>query len=164
MLDRVLHEPMYIFLCNLCVNGIYGATSFYPKILLDLLSDSHIISYNACVTQIFVVYSYILCEQANLTVMAYDRTCARSKAEQNKFMETCLPHLITLANFSLSAAFDAVAAWFFSYESLQALRNVLSIEYLVTPPLLNPLIYGLKLKQIRLSVWRLLSRKVSALT
>uniref|UniRef100_A0A3B3SL46 Putative gustatory receptor clone PTE03 n=2 Tax=Paramormyrops kingsleyae TaxID=1676925 RepID=A0A3B3SL46_9TELE len=256
MLDRVLHEPMYIFLCNLCLNGIYGATGFYPKILLDLLSDSHIISYNACITQIFVVYSYILCEQANLTVMAYDRyvaickpleyhsimtpgkvrklllvpwllsfveilisvlliirlplcgskikrlycsnwdvlklscvdtsvihlcgyvmvgthsiqallivfsyfhiikTCVRSIAEQNKFMETCLPHLITLVNFSLSAVSDAVVAWFFSNGSLQALSNVLSIEYLVTPPLLNPLIYGLKLKQIRQSVWRLLS-------
>ncbi|XP_048836303.1 olfactory receptor 8U1-like [Brienomyrus brachyistius] len=263
MLDRVLHEPMYIFLCNLCVNGIYGATSFYPKILLDLLSDSHIISYNACVTQIFVVYSYILCELANLTVMAYDRyvaicnplqyhpimtpgkvgklllvpwlisfveilivvllmvrlplcgyminklyctnwdvvklscidtsvnnlygyvivishfiqtllivisyfhiirTSVRSKAGQNRFMETCLPHLITLTTFYLSAAFDVLYARYGSSSSLQGLRNFLSIEYLIIPPLLNPLIYGLKLKQIRLSVWRLLSRKVSALT
>ncbi|XP_048836298.1 olfactory receptor 8U1-like [Brienomyrus brachyistius] len=261
MLDRVLHEPMYIFLCNLCVNGIYGATGFYPSFLLDLLSDSNIISYSACVTQIFVVHSYMLCELSNLTVMAYDRyvaicnplqyhpimtpgkvgklllvpwllsfaeiligvllmvrlplcgyminklyctnwdvvklscidtsvnnlygyglvvshfiqallivisyfhiirTCVRSKAEQNKFMETCLPHLITLAIYSLSASFDVLYARYGSSSSLQGLRNFLSIEYLIIPPLLNPLIYGLKLKQIRLSVWGLLNGKVSA--
>ncbi|XP_072557721.1 olfactory receptor 5G3-like [Paramormyrops kingsleyae] len=263
LLDRVLHEPMYIFLCNLCVNGIYGATSFYPKFLLDLLSESHVISYNACLAQICLVYTYVFCQLSNLTVMAYDRyaaickplqyhsimtqgkvwklllvpwllslcetlvgyiliarlplcgfkidklyctnwdvvklscidtsvnnlygylliiahfiqallivisyfhiirTCVRSKAEQNKFMETCLPHVITLTTFSLSAAFDVLYARYGSSSSLQGLRNFFSIEYLIIPPLLDPLIYGLKLKQIRRSVWRLLSRKVSALT
>ncbi|CAL8341471.1 unnamed protein product [Boreogadus saida] len=46
VLDKSLHEPMYILLCCLCINGIYGTTDFYPKFLLDLLSSSHVISYN----------------------------------------------------------------------------------------------------------------------
>ncbi|XP_048837532.1 olfactory receptor 10J5-like [Brienomyrus brachyistius] len=205
MLDRVLHEPMYIFLCNLCVNGIYGATSFYPKFLLDLLSDSQIISYSACIliacllmvrlplcgfkidklyctnwevvklscidTSVNNLFGYGLVVshfiQALLIVISYFhiiRTSVRSKAGQNRFMETCLPHLITLTTFCLFASFDVLYARYGSSSSLQGLRNFFSIEYLIIPPLLNPLIYGLKLKQIRLSVWRLLNRKVSALT
>ncbi|XP_048836290.1 olfactory receptor 1D2-like [Brienomyrus brachyistius] len=261
--EKILHEPMFIFLCNLCVNGIFGATGFYPKILIDLMSDSHIISYSACILQVCVVHTYILSELTNLTVMAYDRYVAickpleyhsimtprrlrnliltawffplsqilmgilltvrlplcgiriekvycsnwdvvrlscsdnflnnlhsysvlvsyliqlglimvsyshiirvsiRSRAEQKKFMETCLPHLITLMNFILAFLFDIMYARYGSSSSLLSLRNVLSVEYLVVPPLLNPLIYGLKLKQIRRSVWRLLYRKVSVLT
>ena len=39
ILEKTLHEPMFIFLCSLCVNGIFGACTLYPKILVDLLSD-----------------------------------------------------------------------------------------------------------------------------
>ncbi|XP_076147518.1 olfactory receptor 6B1-like [Alosa pseudoharengus] len=27
--ERALHEPMYIFICNLSCNGIYGSTTFW---------------------------------------------------------------------------------------------------------------------------------------
>lgn len=81
-LEKMLHEPMYIFLCNLCINGIYGASSFYPKLLHDLMADAHVISYTGCLTQIFFVYSYAFCEFTNLTVMAYDRYAAICKPLQ----------------------------------------------------------------------------------
>uniref|UniRef100_A0AAR2M0L5 G-protein coupled receptors family 1 profile domain-containing protein n=1 Tax=Pygocentrus nattereri TaxID=42514 RepID=A0AAR2M0L5_PYGNA len=45
ILEKTLHEPMYLFICNLYVNGICGASAFYPKILADLFLDSNIISY-----------------------------------------------------------------------------------------------------------------------
>ncbi|XP_018588022.1 olfactory receptor 142-like [Scleropages formosus] len=256
LLVKLLHEPMHIFLCNLCINGICGATGFYPKFLIDLLADFHTVSYTACLTQILVIYLYVLFELTNLTVMAYDRyvaicrpleyhsimtpqkickllliiwlfpfceasigliltarlplcgtsidklyctnwevvrlscidttlnnlygyiitcfhtaqtivivisyiyiiqTCARSLEEQSKFMETCLPHLITLINFILSVVFDVMFARYGSKSALHALRNILSVEYLIVPPLLNPLIYGLKLKRIRRSLRRICS-------
>ncbi|XP_066502926.1 olfactory receptor 4S2-like [Hoplias malabaricus] len=74
--DKVLHEPMYIFLCNLCVNALYGTAGFYPKFMYDLLSQFHVISYAGCMLQIFVVYSSALCDLSTLTVMAYDRYVA----------------------------------------------------------------------------------------
>lgn len=46
--DKSLHKPMYIFLCSLCVNGLYGTSGFYPKFASDLLSDVHEISYEGC--------------------------------------------------------------------------------------------------------------------
>ena len=56
IMDKHLHEPMYIFLCNLCINGLYGTAGFYPKFLWDLLT-SHVISYAQCMLQGFVVHS-----------------------------------------------------------------------------------------------------------
>lgn len=261
-LERNLHTPMYVFLCSLCLNAMYGATGFYPKLLHDLLSDSQVISYAACVTQMFVVYNYVFCEFFNLTMMTYDRynaicrpleyhtimtprkvrkllltawifpfseaaigilltirlplcgsaidklyctnwevvklacvdttlnnlygyvliflhisqfimitvsyihiirTCLRSRAEQKKFMETCLPHLIALINFTVSVAFDALYSRYGSKSTLLALRSILTIEYLMVPPLLNPLIYGLKLKQVRRGLCRRFGIKVRSL-
>ena len=62
ILEKKLHEPMFIFLCNLCVNGIYGASSFYPKLLVDLLSNVSAASYVGCLSQMFLIYIYVACE------------------------------------------------------------------------------------------------------
>ncbi|XP_064158359.1 olfactory receptor 8I2-like [Anguilla rostrata] len=258
ILERALHEPMFIFLCSLCVNGILGACTFYPKILVDLSSDLSVTSYKACLSQIFVLYSYTCCEFTTLAMMAYDRYIAickplsyhsiitprkvmklliftwllsicesvvvaglvarlplcgfnidkiyctawavvklscvdatsnnvygtilsvfhvsqvvlilisyinivkaavRSQEERNKFMQTCLPHLVALINFTVSVIFDIMYARYGPTSRLHALRNFMSVEYLVVPPILNPLIYGLKLNQIRQRIFRICSRK-----
>uniref|UniRef100_A0A8K9XYV8 G-protein coupled receptors family 1 profile domain-containing protein n=1 Tax=Oncorhynchus mykiss TaxID=8022 RepID=A0A8K9XYV8_ONCMY len=75
ILHRTLHEPMYIFLCNLCINGLCGSTGFYPAFLYTL-TGSNMISLSNCVLQIFVIMTYSLCEFTNLTVMALDRYMA----------------------------------------------------------------------------------------
>lgn len=245
--EKALHEPIYIFLCNLCLNGICGASSFYPKLLHDLLADSQVISYAGCLSQIFVVYCYVFCEFTSLTVMAYDRYLAickplqyrtlmtvqrvaqlllltwsfsmlesmvgvcltarlplcgrhiskifctnwevvklscsdttvnniygfvlmfshlsqtglivvsyarlvraslRLHSDRRKFMQTCLPHLITLLVFTGSLVFDIMYSRY-GGSTLQALQNALAAEFLVVPPLINPIIYGINLHQIR---------------
>ncbi|XP_026861625.2 olfactory receptor 142-like [Electrophorus electricus] len=248
ILDKTLHEPMYLFLCNLFVNGICGASAFYPKILVDLLSDSHVISFLACLIQIYLILCYTLCELICLTVMAYDRYVAicrpleyldimthqkaakllffswlfallqtalgawvtvrmplcgndidklycsnweviklsctdliiidvygnflllslvfqvtfiivsyihivraslQSKTGKVKFMQTCLPHLITLTNFAVSLVFDGMYSRYGKSQTQQSLRNIFGIEFLVVPPLLNPIIYGMKQTEMR---------------
>ncbi|XP_064880143.1 olfactory receptor 1D2-like [Oncorhynchus nerka] len=74
--EKGLHEPMYIFLCSLCINGLYGTAGFYPKFLLDLQSDVQVISYSGCLIQTFVIYTSVMCEMSILTVMSYDRYVA----------------------------------------------------------------------------------------
>ncbi|KAL2096402.1 hypothetical protein ACEWY4_008550 [Coilia grayii] len=76
VVEKSLHEPMYIFLSSLCANGLYGTVGFYPKFLMDLLSDNAVISYTMCVTQSYIIYTSAMCEIAILTVMAYDRYVA----------------------------------------------------------------------------------------
>ena len=76
ILDKHLHEPMYIFLCNLCINGLYGTAGFYPKFFFDLLSSTHLISYTGCLFQVYIIYSYATMDFSILALMAYDRYVA----------------------------------------------------------------------------------------
>nr|XP_040058114.1 olfactory receptor 1019-like [Gasterosteus aculeatus aculeatus] len=76
ILDKNLHEPMYILLCTFCMNGLYGTTGFYPKLLWDLLSAVHVISYSGCLVQAFVMYSFACRDMSILAVMSYDRYVA----------------------------------------------------------------------------------------
>ncbi|XP_076832097.1 olfactory receptor 4S1-like [Brachyhypopomus gauderio] len=260
ILDKTLHEPMYLFICNLYINGIGGASAFYPKILADLFSDTHVISYTGCLIQICAIYWYLFCEFTSLTIMAYDRYLAickpleyhsimthqmvvkllvctwlfslletsvgtvltaqltlcgneidklycfnwdvvklsctditlnslygyililshasqfifiiisyiniikaslKSKTERVKFMQTCLPHLITLSNFTFSLLLDVLCARYGKGERLQALRNILGIEFLVVPPLLNPIIYGIRMTQIRSQFVKMYSNTIN---
>ncbi|XP_048022309.1 olfactory receptor 14J1-like [Megalobrama amblycephala] len=78
-MEKALHEPMYIFLSHLCINGVYGATGFYPKMLSDLILDSYVISFHMCALQTYVIYSSLLSEITILTVMSYDRYVAICK-------------------------------------------------------------------------------------
>ncbi|XP_076836482.1 olfactory receptor 52E8-like [Brachyhypopomus gauderio] len=73
---KTLHKPMYIFVFNLCANGIFGAIGFYPKFMHDLYFDSYVISSYMCALQSFVIYSALMCEYTTLTVIAYDRYIA----------------------------------------------------------------------------------------
>ncbi|XP_062873434.1 olfactory receptor 4B13-like [Trichomycterus rosablanca] len=254
VLDKQLHEPMYIFLCNLCINALYGTSGFYPKFLNDLLSPVHVVSYAGCLIQIFVIYSSALCDYSTLTVMAYDRyiaicrpleyhsemtnqklvkciifcwiapmtcmgvmvimssgltlcgsnieklycenwavvklacssttvinvigyiviiiyfghavlivcsyfhlidECRKSKEGKKKFIQTCLPHLMSLVNVTTALLFDVLYSRYGSTTFHQGLRNFLALDFLFVPPILNPLIYGLKLTKIRRHLMRL---------
>ncbi|XP_018560383.1 olfactory receptor 10A6-like [Lates calcarifer] len=75
-MNRSLHEPMYLFLCSLFVNELYGSTGLFPFLLLQILSDIHTVSIPFCFLQIFCLYSYANIELCNLTVMSYDRYLA----------------------------------------------------------------------------------------
>ncbi|XP_041795886.1 olfactory receptor 11A1-like [Chelmon rostratus] len=75
-MNRSLHEPMYLFLCSLFVNELYGSTGLFPFLLLQILSDVHTVSASCCFLQIFCVYSYGTVEFFSLAVMSYDRYVA----------------------------------------------------------------------------------------
>ncbi|XP_018560403.1 olfactory receptor 11A1-like [Lates calcarifer] len=75
-MNRSLHEPMYLFLCSLFVNELYGSTGLFPFLLLQILSDIHTVSVPFCFLQIFCLYSYVGVEFFNLAVMSYDRYLA----------------------------------------------------------------------------------------
>ena len=111
------------------INNIYGSA----------LTSFHFLEV------VFILISYINIVKAAM----------RSQEDRNKFMQTCLPHLISLTNFTVAVVFDAMYARYGSSTRLLALRNFMSLEFLVVPPLLNPLIYGLKLKQIRRRIFRI---------
>ncbi|XP_063353102.1 putative gustatory receptor clone PTE01 [Pelmatolapia mariae] len=71
--DRRLHEPMYILLCNLCVNEINASTSLYPLLLSQMCSDSHEVTVPWCFLQMCCLYTSASVELCSLAAMAYDR-------------------------------------------------------------------------------------------
>ncbi|XP_034534401.1 olfactory receptor 52K1-like [Notolabrus celidotus] len=75
-LNRSLHEPMYLFLCSLFVNELYGSTALFPLLLVQVLSEVHTVSVPFCFLQVFCVYTYANVEFCNLAVMSYDRYLA----------------------------------------------------------------------------------------
>lgn len=74
--EKTLHEPMYLLLCNLAVNGLFGSTALLPALMRNILSHSHDISLPFCQTQIYAIHTYAITEFTILAVMSYDRYLA----------------------------------------------------------------------------------------
>ncbi|XP_032121583.1 olfactory receptor 4E1 [Sapajus apella] len=80
--DHRLHTPMYFFLSKLSFIDVCHSTVTVPKMLTDTWSEEKLISFDACVTQIFFLHLFACTEIFLLTVMAYDRYVAICKPLQ----------------------------------------------------------------------------------
>ncbi|XP_078030959.1 olfactory receptor 10J4-like [Epinephelus lanceolatus] len=257
--EKTLHEPLYIFTAFLSVNALYGSTGLFPRFLMDLLSDTHLISRPACFTQIFIIYTYASYELTILSIMAYDRyvavchplhyhrkmnsktvytltffawvcpacnltislnmivklplcgnniqkvycaswnivklscvsnavnsivallgaiaiafvpfscilytylriviACWKSSEVRGKVLQSCLPHVISFVIYSITSFSDTAL----SRQNLEEINPfvaiILSLEFVIIPPVLNPLVYGLKLPEIRKQIFKTLCLK-----
>ncbi|XP_016327343.1 putative gustatory receptor clone PTE03 [Sinocyclocheilus anshuiensis] len=249
-LERTLHHPMYILISCLSVNSVFGTAAFFPRLLTDLLSDTHSVSREACILQAFVIYSYAANENIILMLMAFDRyvaickplqynnimtprvlsvliaiswiypmiclgiagilnarltmcgnklwkvychnweivklscgntiannvfgffnmtttliiplhfilysyakiliICRKSSLDfRRKAYQTCIPHIVILLNFSVALFCEVTLSRFATLELPIGLSIILSLEFLIVPPILNPLVYGLNFPEIR---------------
>ncbi|TKS66727.1 Olfactory receptor 51I2 [Collichthys lucidus] len=254
-LEKSLHQPMYMFISFLSLNSLYGSAGFFPRFLMDILSDTHFISRPLCFIQIYVIYTYASYELTILTIMGYDRlvaicqplhyhskmtlktviqllmfavlypafavglcvylasclplcgnklhrlfctnwpvvqlscvdttlnnivgrfvsvttifiplffvlytylrillVCRRSSSEfRGKALQTCLPHMVTFVNYSISVFCELLLTRYNTDEISPFVVVVLSLEFLIIPPINNPLVYGLNLPQIRRVIFR----------
>ncbi|XP_008710239.1 olfactory receptor-like protein OLF4 [Ursus americanus] len=74
--DSHLHTPMYFFLANLSFVDICFTSTTIPKMLWNIQTQSKVITYAGCITQ---MYFFLLCAVLDdfiLSVMAYDRFMA----------------------------------------------------------------------------------------
>ncbi|XP_073674576.1 olfactory receptor 51L1-like [Garra rufa] len=256
-LERTLHQPMYILVSCLSINSVYGTAGFFPRLLTDLLYDTHRISFEACLMQSFVIYTYASYELTILMVMAFDRLvaiskplhynniittrfltllivvaylypltfvgfgalltarlkmcgnklfkvychsyevvklscvsynsntiygmivtiitvfipfsfilysyvkilliCQRSSQEfRSKAYQTCIPHLVILLNFSVAFFCELTLSRFVNGEIPVELAVILSLEFIVVPPFVNPIVYGLNFPGIRKKIRHLI--------
>ncbi|XP_003758428.1 olfactory receptor 1N1-like [Sarcophilus harrisii] len=71
-----LHTPMYFFLASLSFADIGLSSSIVLKMLHNLYTQHHTISYTGCLTQLYFFLSFGDMDNFLLTVMAYDRYMA----------------------------------------------------------------------------------------
>ncbi|CAO2582603.1 Olfactory receptor 52L1 [Lemmus lemmus] len=76
IIERNLHEPMYLFLAMLAAIDLVLASSTAPKTLTVLLDLAHEIGYIVCLTQMFFIHAFSSMESGILVAMALDRYVA----------------------------------------------------------------------------------------
>lgn len=90
-----------------------------------------------------------------LVLLSYCRVCAvvlrLSGASRRRAAQTRSPHLLAFLNFS-GATFCGVAHNHLGPNAPKAIHIFSCISFFLIPPLLNPIIYGIKMKEIRLSI------------
>ncbi|XP_026151694.1 olfactory receptor 11A1-like [Mastacembelus armatus] len=109
---------------------VYGLIAFLDMVILPLL---------------FIIFTY-----TKIFIIAY-----RSGREvRRKAAETCLPHLLVLMNYSCLSVYDVSIARVESSFPKTA-RLIMTLQIILYHPLFNPLIYGLKMKEISKHLKRL---------
>ncbi|XP_008326059.1 olfactory receptor 6N2-like [Cynoglossus semilaevis] len=128
--------------CNNSLHHLYCVNSMFLSIygvvvLVDL----------AIFPLIFILFTY-----ANILIV-----CSRSpKGVRSKAANTCLPHLLVLINYSCLITYDVTIVKLGATRSYSRTTYFLmSLQVLVYNPLLNPIIYGLKIKEIHKHLKRL---------
>ncbi|XP_076970837.1 olfactory receptor 52I1-like [Tamandua tetradactyla] len=119
-----------------------------PSSLYSLIGSSIIVGSDMA----FIGASYKLILQAAFSF---------SKNAQLKALSTCGSHIGVMALYYLPGMASIYVAWL-GQDIVPLYTQVLLADlYLVIPPTLNPIIYGLKTKQIREQTWSLLMRCLS---
>uniref|UniRef100_A0A8C6RQW7 Olfactory receptor n=1 Tax=Nannospalax galili TaxID=1026970 RepID=A0A8C6RQW7_NANGA len=118
-LDSRLHTPMYFFLSHLAFTDISFSSVTTPKMLMNMLTQSHSISYTGCVSQVyfFLLFGGIDCFL--LTAMAYDRYVAICHPlYYNTIMSQSLCFLLVIMSWALSSTNALVHTLLFARLSL----------------------------------------------
>ncbi|XP_047625554.1 olfactory receptor 50-like isoform X2 [Phacochoerus africanus] len=116
-LDPHLHTPMYFFLSHLAFTDIMFSSVTAPKMLLNMQTQNHSISYAGCISQVYFFLLLGCLDSFLLTSMAYDR-----------YVAICHPlHYITIMNQSLCLLL-VIMSWTLS--SASALLHTLLLAHL----------------------------------
>ncbi|XP_041920608.1 olfactory receptor 10K1-like [Alosa sapidissima] len=173
--DTALHKPMYMFLFSLLLNGLIGSTAVWPKVMVILLTGDNTNSVEGCLIQAFFMITrvsdlYGICVfvcfgvvPILLIFLSYLKiillSLKISRNSRKKAFETCTPHLIIFINFSFVSIFFVIYVRF--YPNFQHL--FLSVSYNLFPPLLHPLVYGIRNKETRQSFSKIRRKVIFAL-
>ncbi|XP_014382806.2 olfactory receptor 14A16-like [Alligator sinensis] len=114
-------------------------------------SEIQVLIIGACLSGCCIVFIFVSYIQIFTTVL-------RIPSEQgwHKAVTTCLPHLIV---FSLLASTALIAYMKPTSGSPSALDLMVSVLYSMIPPMMNPVIYSMRNKDIKAALWKLVRWK-----
>nr|XP_012627705.2 olfactory receptor-like protein OLF4 [Microcebus murinus] len=102
--DQHLHTPMYFFLANLSFTEICFTCTIVPKVLVNMHTEHHTISYTGCFIQMYFFMALTLLDDFLLAVMAYDR-----------YVAICLPLHYTMVMHPGRCLMLVAASWLCSH-------------------------------------------------
>ncbi|XP_017571721.1 olfactory receptor 6N2-like [Pygocentrus nattereri] len=120
--------------------GDITAMSTYGLILLTIVVFP---------TLFFIIYSYVRILEVCLK---------SSKDFRRKALQTCLPHLLIFISFAVTVCFEVINSRL-EGNMPHMFAMIMSAENFVVPPLINPVIYGLKLQEIWNRIKRLIWKR-----
>ncbi|KAM4558349.1 olfactory receptor 11A1-like [Odontesthes bonariensis] len=135
--------------CNFTLKGIFCNNSIYK---LHCVTPRILSVYGVFIMfcLVFFPIPYTVFTYAKILMISWhSRKAVRTKAAQ-----TCIPHLLVLFNVTLLGTFDVVIIRMESDISETA-HLVMTLQFLLYHPLFNPVIYGLKMKEISKHLKRL---------
>nr|XP_035944957.1 olfactory receptor 7A5-like [Halichoerus grypus] len=152
--DSHLHTPMYFFLDNLSFVDICFTSTIIPKMLWNIQTQSKVITYADCITQIYFLILFAVSEIFLLSVMAYDRFVAICHPlHYMVIMNPQLCGLLVLVSWLsvVSLFYCTLLGVYLSSAAPQIFHSsaVVSVMYTVVTPMLNPFIYTLRNKDIK---------------
>ncbi|XP_057564360.1 olfactory receptor 7A17-like [Hippopotamus amphibius kiboko] len=161
--DSHLHTPMYYFLSHLSFIDVCFISTTIPKMLVNIMTQTKVITYEDCLTQMYFFLLFVQLDIFLLTVMSYDRFIAICYPLQyTLIMNPILCGLLVLISWVIVVSLFYCAG-FGVYLSSAATHSshssaTASVMYTVVTPMLNPFIYSLRNKDIKRALKRPLFR------
>ncbi|XP_026232471.1 olfactory receptor 6N2-like [Anabas testudineus] len=119
-----------------CNNSIYKLQCVSSRVIsiYGVINLLNIVVFPVC----FIIFTY-----ARIFFI-----CSRSCAQvQKKAAKTCLPHLLALINVSFFSVYEVIIVRMES-DLTKTVSLIMTLQLILYNPLLNPIIYGLKMKEI----------------
>lgn len=154
--------PLVVFMC------LYSLTvqlSFCGKVMPKLYCVNMELVKNSCTNASYIsvvglVFTlFFIVPQVTMILFSYAqilRVCRTLlKKSQGNALKTCIPHVLSLINFTIGALFEIIQTRFnMSHVAFQA-RIFLSLYFIIIPPITNPMLYGLGTQMVRIQILKL---------
>ncbi|XP_046298077.1 olfactory receptor 51L1 [Marmota monax] len=150
----VLPTPLLLRRYDYChVNALSHAFCLHQDVLKLSCSNSRINSvYGLCIVivtlgmdSVFILLSYVLILNAVLGIASHN--------ERLKALNTCVSHICVVLIFFVPVIGVSMVHRFGRHLS-PIVHNLMADIYLLLPPVLNPIVYSVRTKQIRLGILR----------
>ncbi|XP_028250295.1 olfactory receptor 52A5-like [Parambassis ranga] len=137
-------------LCDYTLNGIFCNNSGYKHQCVTSIIIS-IYGLVLLITVLILPLFFILFTYTRILIIVFQG----GKEVRRKAAKTCLPHLLVLMNFSCFVTYDVITVRMES-DFPKTVRFVVTLLMLLFHPLINPIVYGVKMKEISKHLKRML--------
>ncbi|XP_030614933.1 olfactory receptor 6N2-like [Archocentrus centrarchus] len=135
-------------ICSFTFDGLFCTNTIYKLLceqLESIIVHDIVVLFNVAILPVaFIFFTY-----ARILVISY-RSC---REVRRKAAQTCLPHLIVLISYSCLCACDVISG--LESNVPKTVHLIMTLQIVTYNPLFNPIIYGLKMKEISKHLKRL---------